>query len=289
MHFRQIGLSLLLALAAACAPGTLVGVGVLVAVTPSSAVIQPGAQQKFLVSVLGAVDTTVAWSVQEPTGGSIAADGTYTAPTATGTYHVVATSHADPTKSGSAVVSVSLPVGVAVTPSSAALQRGASLKFQASVSGTTDTVVAWSVQEIGGGSIGGDGTYTAPATSGAYHVVATSHADPTTSGSATVTVSSPVTVSVTPSSASLTGGTSQKFQASVTGSTDTAVAWSVQEPNGGSIAADGTYTAPLTAPTVDQPKASRSGLTGVIAVLLGILVVLVVIPRNGSASPFAPV
>ncbi len=128
MHFRRIGLPLLLVLAAACAPGvpgTIVTVGVLVAVSPSSAVVPPGASQKFQATVFGSSDTAVAWSVQESSGGSIGADGTYIAPAAAGSYHVVATSHADPTKSSAAPVSVTVPIG-------------------------------------------GDGTYTAPAMSGTY-------------------------------------------------------------------------------------------------------------------------
>ena len=48
------------------------------------------------------------WSVQEgASGGTIDATGRYTAPTAAGTYHVVATSVADPTKTDAAVVRVS--------------------------------------------------------------------------------------------------------------------------------------------------------------------------------------
>ncbi len=88
----------------------------------------------------------------------------------------------------------------AILPSSAALQTGASQKFQATVSGSTDTAVAWSVQEAGGGTIASDGTYTAPATPGANHVVATSHADPTKSNSALVTVTGATALSVTTAS-----------------------------------------------------------------------------------------
>jgi hypothetical protein len=80
---------------------------------------------------------------------------------------------------------------VAIAPPSVTLQAGASQRFQGGVYGTTDLVVAWSVQEIGGGSIAGDGTYTAPATAGTYHVVVTSHADPTKFNTATVTVTTP--------------------------------------------------------------------------------------------------
>jgi chitinase len=46
------------------------------------------------------------WSVQEASGGTIDPTGLYTAPAAAGTYHVVATSVADSTKSGISVVTV---------------------------------------------------------------------------------------------------------------------------------------------------------------------------------------
>src|SRR5207253_2975185 len=115
MHFRRIGLPLLLVLAAACAPATVVTVGVVVAVSPASALVQVGATQNFQASVSGTTDKAVAWSVLEANGGSIAADGTYTAPTTSGTYHVTATSHADPGKSGSATVTVTGSVAPIVT------------------------------------------------------------------------------------------------------------------------------------------------------------------------------
>src|SRR2546423_10223255 len=178
MHFRRIGLPLLLVLAAACAPATVVTVGVVVAVTPASALVQVGATQNFKATVFGTSDTAVAWSVQEATGGSVAADGTYTAPATAGTYHVVATSHADPTKFNAAAVSVSVPIVIALTPSAAALQAGASQKFQASVSGTTDKVVAWSVQEANGGAIAADGPEPAPTTTGPLHGDVSHPADP---------------------------------------------------------------------------------------------------------------
>jgi hypothetical protein len=53
---------------------------------------------------------------------------------------------------------------------------------------TAAAAVTWSVQEAGGGTIGADGRYTAPATAGLYHVVAVSVADPSRSASGAVTV-----------------------------------------------------------------------------------------------------
>jgi hypothetical protein len=83
------------------------GQEVSVSVWPSLASVTPDGQQRFSASVSGAVDTSVSWSVVEGSvGGSVAGDGLYTAPSALGTYHVVARSNADPTKSGSATVTV---------------------------------------------------------------------------------------------------------------------------------------------------------------------------------------
>ncbi len=54
-----------------------------------------------------AANTTVTWSIVEgSTGGSITTTGAYTAPQATGTYHVVVTSVGDPTKTATATITV---------------------------------------------------------------------------------------------------------------------------------------------------------------------------------------
>jgi hypothetical protein len=54
-----------------------------------------------------------------------------------------------------------------------------------------------------------------------------------------------VSVTVSPSAVNLTPGATQQFAAVVTGSSNTAVTWSVQEASGGTINASGLYTAPL--------------------------------------------
>ncbi len=53
-----------------------------------------------------------------------------------------------------------------------------------------------------------------------------------------------ITVTVTPNSITLSPGTTQTFAAAVTGTTDTAVTWSVQESVGGTIDSTGLYKAP---------------------------------------------
>jgi hypothetical protein len=74
---------------------------------------------------------------------------------------------------------------VDVIPSTATLGQGDRLQLTASVTGTSVTIVTWSVDC---GSISDSGLYTAPDTVGACRVVATSQADASKSGSATVTV-----------------------------------------------------------------------------------------------------
>ena len=79
-------------------------------------------------------------------------------------------------------------VAVSVSPSSATLDQGATRQFTATVTGSANTAVTWSVQESGGGAITSAGLYTAPNTAGTFHVVATSQADPTKAAIAIATV-----------------------------------------------------------------------------------------------------
>jgi hypothetical protein len=80
-----------------------------VVVTPATVQLLFGATQAFTATVVATGSANVTWSVQEgAVGGTIDATGLYTAPsTGNGSYHVVATSVADPTKTGMAVVLVS--------------------------------------------------------------------------------------------------------------------------------------------------------------------------------------
>lgn len=68
------------------------------------------------------------------------------------------------------------------------LNTGAPFLFTATVLNAASNAVAWSVVEPGGGSIGADGTYTAPAVPGVFTVKAVSQADASASGTAQVKV-----------------------------------------------------------------------------------------------------
>jgi len=167
-----------------------------VTVNPSAPSTAIGGTISFQASVTGAAagqSTAVTWSVQEATGGSVSASGVYTAPLLAGTYHVVATSAADTSRTGTATVTVTpTPViAVSISPNPVSVTPGGTLMLTATVTGTTSgqsTAVTWSVLEAGGGTVSSSGLYAAPAVEGTYHVLATSVADISKIGTAVVSV-----------------------------------------------------------------------------------------------------
>ena len=110
------------------APIEAAGQQVGVAVTPTETSVAAAGQVVFAAAVTGTAETGVNWTIREGTG-SVSAAGLFTAPAAAGTYHVVATSVADPTKSAAATVTVTAtPPTVTVAsrrprPASAAARR----------------------------------------------------------------------------------------------------------------------------------------------------------------------
>ncbi|HET6413628.1 MAG TPA: hypothetical protein VFG53_16325 [Anaeromyxobacter sp.] len=195
------------------APGSVV-------ISPKNATVLAGGTATFTATVTNLANSSVTWSIQETSGcGSISA-GVYTAPGAAATCHVVATSVADATKTDVATVIVTIPtpVVVTVTPSTGTVDACRTLTFSASVSGTTNQAVAWSVAEgSAGGSVSASGVYTAPSSSGTYHVVATSQASASSTAQATVTVQDHIlSVTINPVTTTLTTGGTQQFTATVT-------------------------------------------------------------------------
>jgi hypothetical protein len=213
---------------------------VAVQVAPSQVEVAPAGVVAFAATVTGTANTSVAWSVAEATGGTVNTTGLYTAPSGGGTFHVVATSSADPTKSASATVTVTAPAPVVVTvsPATGSINACRTLQLAATVTGTTNTAVTWSVQEgASGGTISAAGLYTAPAGPGTYHAVATSVADGTKTAVATITVTELiVAVNVTPATVTVSPGGSAQFTATVTNSCGTFTATSTVLANGTVIA-----------------------------------------------------
>ena len=84
------------------------------------------------------------------------------------------------------------PVTISIAPSSVTLAVRGTQNFTATVTGTADPAVDWSIQEgTAGGTITGTGAYIAPNAAGTYHVVAVSRSNPTVFATATITVEPP--------------------------------------------------------------------------------------------------
>jgi len=156
-------------------------------------------------------------------------------------------------------------VAVDLQPPTAQVRPGATQPFSAAVTGSANAAVTWSVREPAGGAVSQAGLYTAPASTGTFHVVVTSAADPAVSATATVTVTATpvVAVSLSPTTASVAAGATRQFTATVTGTSNLAVNWSVQEAGGGTVSASGLYTAPATAGTYHVKATSAADGTKV--------------------------
>jgi hypothetical protein len=228
---------------------------VAVGVTPSEAALATGQAAQFAAAVTGTADTAVTWQVDEAGGGQVDQAGLYTAPGSAGTFHVRAVSRANSSASAAATITVSIPPpgSVVISPKTVTLASGGTQAFTATVTNLSSSAATWKLQESSGcGSVTSAGVYTAPAGPATCHVVATSVADPTRSDVATVTVSAPVvvTVAVSPATITMDACTSTTFKATVSGSSDQAVTWSVAEGSaGGAVTSAGAYTAPSSAGT----------------------------------------
>ncbi|MGA3293466.1 MAG: hypothetical protein ABSE45_05700 [Candidatus Acidiferrales bacterium] len=232
--------------------------GVSVSISPPVATLSPGQRASFTPTVANTPDATVTWSVNgvlngnaavgqicqhgtnpcippaAPSSGSIDYVAPASAP-AVNPVALVATSNADSSRSGTAMITISGAAGavtVAVSPPYAFVPGSAgtpsTVQFSASVTGTTDTSVTWSVQSaVAGqgcagaacGSVNASGLYSAPAAApspNAISVIATSAADPTKSASATVALTDgPAIETLLPSS--VMAGAVESFPLAVNG------------------------------------------------------------------------
>jgi len=268
-------------------------------ISPPSASVGLNQTQAYSASFCLAAGTSVVWDVNgiasgNATVGTIASTGpataVYTAPAdlpATNPVTIHATAPATGA-SASATVTVTSSVSVSVSPSTATLAVGQRMTFTPIVTNTTDTTVTWSVNGApnGNATVGqvcqsgtnpcvappgpdsGSIDYVAPASVPATNPVnltATSNADPSQSGTATISITSatgPVAVTISPPYAFVAPSSStpstQQFFATVTGTTNANVSWSVQSAVAGqgcagaacgSVDANGLYTAPAAAPS----------------------------------------
>jgi hypothetical protein len=258
---------------------------IVITILPGSATLFLGQTQQFQAIVAGTSSTSVNWSVNgvaggNATSGSISIGGLYTAPAilpANGIVTVTAVSAANDQTSASVSVTLEDDVAVSVSPASANVPAAGAQVFMAKVTGTgsPSAAVTWSVNGITGGNAtvgtivasGANGaTYTAPAAPPSpptVTVTATSAADNTKTGSASVTITC-MTDSISPASANVSLGQTEMFAASFCSTIGAATVWDVNGIAGGnatvgtiaSNGAGGANTAVYTAPA-DLPSPAQ--------------------------------
>ncbi|HEY4899967.1 MAG TPA: hypothetical protein VIH91_04025 [Terriglobales bacterium] len=128
-------------------------------------------------------------------------------------------------------------IAIQITPPAGGLAILATAKaqFSASVTGSSNPAVNWSVMEAGGGTIDTTGMYTAPAAAGTFHVVAMAQADTTktTSVAATITIGKP-TFSSTPPTVALEGST-YSYNVAANDPAGSGVTFTLQGPEGAAV------------------------------------------------------
>ena len=243
------------------------GGSVTVVVSPSSATVITTANQQFTATVQNNSNQNVTWTVNGVAGGNgtvgyVGTTGMYSAPSVVpnpATVTVTATSVAAPASSGSATVTVKYPAPAitSVTPNplttgsftltvnGSNFQSGAVVKLNGTAL-TTSFVSSIKLTATGSTS-----------TAGSAVPVVVTNPDAQVSAAYNITVVNPAPISVTvsPATASVRVNRQQTFTATVTNTTNTKVTWQVNNITGGNstvgtISSSGVYTAPSSAKTV---------------------------------------
>jgi hypothetical protein len=221
-----------------------------VSVLPATATVAPGGAQIFAASISGAGGLAggVTWSVNGAPGGNAtvgtivvngASSAVYTAPAlipSPALVTVSAASVADPAKTGNAAVTIACAAANSIAPATAQVALGQPQTFTAAFCGLGGARFAWDVNGISGGSAalgtivatgGLIASYGAPANLPATNPLTIHAVAVGSSASATITIVSNVTVSISPPSASILTSARVTLAPTVTNTSDMSATWSV--------------------------------------------------------------
>jgi len=178
-----------------------------VSILPAAPTVAQGGQQLFYASVSPArASQDVTWSVIPSNAGVITEEGLLTVSvlsTTVGNTFIVKAAATGTNISGTATVTVGPPVtptNISVTPANIYLTQGKQQQFSAAVGPAgAPQEVTWSISPTGAGTItsGGLLTVTGATTGDTLTVTATAANHPSVSGSTTVKVPEPITITIT--------------------------------------------------------------------------------------------
>ncbi len=263
-------LSILVVFLGGCAqaviPGSGGSQGYSVIVTPGTAALPGLTTQQFVATTNDGSRPTLVWSVNgmlggDATVGTISSTGLFTAPEfppAQNSVTVSATDTVDASKTGSSAVTLNNPVPqlnavnpnvIPIGPFTLSL---AGLHFAPGATAYLNSV-ALTTTVVSATQITATGTAT-DAEVGTVNITVKNPAPGSNASAAVAAQVKGIVVQVTPATGLLRAGTQQVFTAAVTGSTNTAVSWSVNGIAGGNatvgtIVGNGNYLAPTNIPT----------------------------------------
>jgi uncharacterized protein (DUF1800 family) len=288
-------LSIVLIYLGGCAEAIIPGgsQGYSISVTPSPTTLPGLTTQQFVARTNDGSKPTLSWTVNgiaggNPTIGTISAGGFYTAPEfppSPNTIKVTATDTVDSSKTGSSAVTLDNPIPILTTVAPLTIPVGPftlTLSGQHFAKGATAFLgtTALTTTVISSTQLTATGT----ATNAEVGTVSITVQNPVPGSNSSKAISAQVkgsliNVAVTPATGVLRAGAQQVFAATVTGTTNAAVTWSVNGVAGGNetvgtIVGNGNYLAPYILPnpstiTVTATSVADTSASGNASITLG--------------------
>lgn len=257
-----------------------------VIISPSTAMLYPSQTQQFTVSISGISNQAATWGISPGGVGTIDSTGLYTAPAAVaGKQAVAITATSVSTPHVSATVTITLlPLSMSIAPNTATLYPSQTQQFTASISGSSNQAMTWSISPAGAGMIDNEGLYTAPMSVFSQQTVtvtATSMATPQLSETATITLL-PQSMSISPGTAILYPSQAKQFTVSISGVSNQAATWSISPGGAGTIDSTGLYTAPT---SFSSRQTVIVTATSVIAPQVSATATITLLPPSMTISP----
>ena len=260
-------------------------------ISPDAAGVLLSQSLEFTASWCNGPSTGTTWTVDGSSGnsiiGEISATGKntakYTAPADLPNPQTITVRAENEGNSLTATATVESAVAVSISPSSAVVALGGRVTLTPKVTGSSDAALAWRVNGVNGGSaptgsicalgsnpcvpvagqVSGAVDYIPPSTvpsPATVSVSATSRADSSRGATAAITIvpagMGTIAVTVSPQYSFLPPAGTQQFNASVAGTNNSGVQWSIETTNGGcagtacgTVSPNGLYTAPNDAPS----------------------------------------
>jgi uncharacterized protein YjdB len=234
--------------------------------------LQVGQSTSLAAAVSGTTNQAVTWESGNPSVATVNAAGVVTG-VAPGVAGIVAISQADPTARGTASVTVVAapvdPITLQIVPSTAPVQIGGTVQLVGIVGGSTNQTVNWLSRSPAVATVGATTGLVTGVTAGTAVIEGRPAANPNVVQTAVITVTTgppptPVTISITPTSATTAIGDTVRFVANVQGppGVNTAVTWTSQSPGIATVDAAGNAvgvaagTAVIRATSVADPTRS---------------------------------